>query len=246
MPQFKTIFGPLVFVLTFSIANGWAQELQDNAGAAAKPGLSGESVFIPLSSRDPSALQPGSGYDGGVQSYSPPATSGISSEVAETQDPTPASNRFWSPPPEFLDESSTSNGGERWSSTPPSNVDWGSVAVSKPPMAQKNDPRFDYSEPDPKPNSLNIYEDPQEYKKQLSNGSRGYESNRWQDGGYKKPGAGSSVWGGEPITKPNTKKYDQFDYSDDDYELPQQKRSKNNFYNTLEPPPQGTYGNQWR
>ncbi|MBF0444178.1 MAG: hypothetical protein HQL68_01210 [Magnetococcales bacterium] len=256
MSQFKTIFGPLVFVLTFSITNGWSQDLQDKTGSVTMPGLSGESVFIPLSNRNPATLQPGSDYRGAdnsafpsaVQSYNLPATSGFPPGVAGTQAPSPPNNRFWAPPPEFRDDDDSVNeSGEGWSSTPPSNVGWGSVGINTPPMAKENDPRFDYSEPDYTPKSQSIYEDPVEYKKHLSNGSGGYEADYWQDDN-KKPGVGSSVWGGEPIVRPKTKKYDPFDYSDDDDEdeLPQQKPSKKNLYNTLEPPPKGTYGNQWR
>ncbi|MBF0379797.1 MAG: hypothetical protein HQL69_02195 [Magnetococcales bacterium] len=279
MPQFKKVFGPLVFVLTFSIANGWGSDLKKDSGAYASPGLSGESVFIPLSNRNPTVLQPGSSYGAldspsipsSIQGGNPPAASGLyqknppsaSSFYPKTEgSKTPVTNnRFWDPPPEFRNEGGTTitndpefsyeggttTGGGEWSSTPPPSIEWGDVGITKPRMAKENDPRFDYSEPEDSRNGLSIYEDPQGYKKQFSEGSRGYEINRWQDGGYDRPKAGSSVWGGEPMANPNAKIDDQFDYSDvDDYEPPQKKRSYKNFYNTLEPPPQGTYGNQWR
>ncbi|MBF0195979.1 MAG: hypothetical protein HQL71_15580 [Magnetococcales bacterium] len=251
MPQFKKIFGPLVFVLSFSNANGWAEAIKDKAGAIIKPGITGETVFIPLSNRNPAAMQPGSSYSGGGV-YNQPATIGVSPKVAESKRPT-TGNRFWAPPPDFEDSDSVDGGVDgidggvqEWSSTPPPSVGWGSIGTNKPRMAKENDPRFDYSEPDNGPDSLNIYKDYPEPNDQFLKGSRDYEFDRWQDGGSDQSGAGSYVWGGDPLNKPKSKKYDQFDYTYDDHELPKQKRSNKNYYNTLEPPPQGTYGNQWR
>ena len=140
-------------------------------------------------------------------------------------------------------------------------------------MASEHDERFDYSEPEELPAKGFEYEEsrPHEQGRRLpdlygdeyrQSGGRGRYDRR------ERVPADSSTWSdGTKSYRPGSKQYDPFDYGDEEsddsrlpsayerpvpsYERPvpsyeRPASSYENRYDSLEEPPEGTYGNQWR